>query len=33
MVDWVEWYDRFPEVDTRGRTDIERTLRGKLNIP
>lgn len=32
MVDWVEWYDHFPEVYTGGRTDIERTLKGKLNI-
>ncbi len=33
MVDWVEWYDRFPDVYANGRTQVELKLKGELGIP
>lgn len=32
MVDWVEWYDRFPEVHRNGRAAVEATLRQRLSL-
>jgi hypothetical protein len=32
MVDWVEWYDRFPDVYANGRALVEAKLKAELGI-